>query len=212
MDKSSNGGGRVVVIILVIVVVLGGLGGGWYWLQYKPAQEAKEKARLEQIAKKEAEQKRKELAAQQKAQYEKLIENADAEFNLGNWEAAYSLYSDASSLLPDQQYPQDQLTLVNAKLDEIAALAAGVPGIVETISAATGRFYIIVSSSIDDDLAMDHADKLAQEGNAVKIIEHDTDTIVYYRISVADYDVRDQAMTASASFGTNVNEAWVLQY
>ena len=211
----SNRSNNTAIIIVIVVIVLAGLAGAWYFFMYKPEQEAKEKARLEQIAKEEAEKKRKEQEAQKKAKYDQLIADADAEFNQENWENAYSLYSEASSLYPDQPYPQDQLALVNATLDEIAELEARkAAGIVENITSRTGRYFVVVSSSIDDDLAMDYANKLAKEGNIVKVIEHDTDTLLYYRVSVADYDTWDQAVNAMASFGAygNGEGVWVLKY
>lgn len=213
MSEHSNRNSKAAVVIVILVFVLAGLAGAWYWFMYKPEQEAKEKARLEQIANEEAEKKAAELAAQNKVKYDKLIENADVEFEQGNWGKAQSLYTEASSLFPGQQYPQDQLALVNAKLDEMVVLAAKrAAGIVETVSSPTGRFYIIVSSSIDDDLAMDYASKLAKEGNNVKIIEHDANKLFYYRVSVGDYDTREQAETASASFSNYSSELWVLNY
>lgn len=213
MSEQSNRNGKAAVVIVILVFVLAGLAGTWYWFRYKPEQEAKEKARLEQITKEEAEKKAKELAEQNKVKYDKLIENANAEFEQGNWRKAQSLYTEASSLFPDQQYPKDQLALVNAKLDELAALEAKrAAGIVERVSSRTGRFYVVVSSSIDGDLAMDYARKLAKEGNYVKIIRHDAPKHFYYRVSPGDYDTREQAETAAASFSNSGEGVWVLKY
>ncbi len=210
MSERSNKSG---IIVLILVIVIAGSAGVWYFLMYKPEQEAKEKARLEQIAQAEAEQKRKEQAAQRKAQYDKLIENADPEFEQENWETARSLYNEAAALLPNEQYAKDQLALVNEKLDEIAALEAKMAaGIVETVSSPNGRYYIIVSSSIDDDLAMDYASKLSKEGNNVKVVEHTSNGRPYYGVSVGDYDTWDQAMSASTSFSAFENGIWILSY
>ncbi|MDA0197147.1 MAG: SPOR domain-containing protein [Bacteroidetes bacterium] len=206
----SERSGKAVVIIVILMVVLA---GAWYFFMYRPEQEAKEKARLEQISKEEAEKAAAELAEQNKAKYEQLIENADAEFERENWETANSLYTEASALFPDELYPQDQLALVKAKLDEMAVLEAKrAAGIVETVSSPTGSFYVIVSSSIDDDLAMDYARKLANEGNNVKIIEHNANKLSFYGVSVANYDTREQAESASASYNTTYNGVWVLKY
>ena len=209
MDENSNRSSKTIGVIVVVVFVLAGLVGMWYWLIYKPEQEAKEKARQEQIAKEEAEQKRKELVAQKRANYDKLLEDANAEFEQGNWEAAHSLYSEASSLFPNQKYPNDRLALVNAEMALEAKKAAGV---VETVSSSTGRFYIIVSSSVDGDLAMDHASKLAKEGNNVKIIEPYATNELFHRVSIDDYDTWEKAVTASPSFSTYGNGVWILKY
>lgn len=211
MSTQSNQGSRTLLVVTVVIVLLAGSAGIWYWGIYKPEQEAKEKARLEQVAKAEAEKKRKEQAAQNKVRYDDLIESADLEVAQENWETALSLYSDASALFPNQQYPQDQLVLVNTKLDEKAALEARkAAGIVETISSPTGRFYIIISSSVDGDLAMDYASKLAKEGNNVKVIEPST-TQLFSRVSIDDFDSWDQAVSASDSY-SSYGEVWVLKY
>lgn len=192
---------RNIVIVVIVVIVL--VTGGWYLLKYKPEQQAIEKARLEQQAKEEAEQKRKALAAQKQAKYTQLIKEADAAFVQEQWERAQSLYSQASGLFPDQAYPLDQLTLVNAKLDQLAALAAKrAAGIIEMVSSPTGRYYIIVSSSIDEDLAKDYAEKLANDGNNVKIIVIDAVKQLYYCVAVADYSTRKEAEDARPSFSS----------
>lgn len=213
MNEHSNRNSKAVVVIVILAFIVVGLAGAWYWVMYIPEQEAKEKARQEQMAKEAAEKKAAEQAAQNEAKYKELIEDADSAFEQEDWESARALYTEASSLFPGQPYPKDQLALVNAKLDEIAALEAKrAAGIVETVSSSTGRFYIIVSSSIDDDLAMDYANKLAQEGNNVKIIEHDTDKHLYYRVSVGDYAAREAAEAALASYSNFGKGVWVLEY
>lgn len=213
MNQQANQGNRTLLIIVFIVVVLAGSAAVWYWGIYKPEQEAKERARQEAIAQAAAEEQRKQAAAQRKANYDQLIENADTEFNNENWQMAYSLYTEASALLSNQQYPKDQLVLVNAKLDELAEIEARkAAGVVETVSSATGRFYVIISSSLDGDLAMDYAVKLQQEGTSVKIIQPYEGNEFFHRVSVGDYDTWDQAVSASASFSSEEGAAWVLKY
>ncbi len=213
MSENTNGKSKTIGVIVIVVVVIALLAGGYYFIIYKPAEEAKEKARLEAIAKKEAEKKRKEQAAQKKARYDKLIEDADAEVGQENWDIAFSLYSDAAGLFPNEQYAQDQLTMVQSKLDEIAALEERkAAGIVETVSSATDRYYIIISSSIDDDLAMDYANKLVQEGNYVKILEPLSTEKPFYRVSLGDYDTQAEAESASASFSSFGDGIWILKY
>ncbi|WP_084370484.1 hypothetical protein [Reichenbachiella faecimaris] len=211
MEENSNGTNKATGIIIVILVVIVILGGAWYWFSYKPEQEAKEKARQEQLAKAAAKKKREEAAALKKTKYDQLITNADKEFEQEYWETAKSSYAEASSLFPKEQYPKDQLVLVNQKLDEIA-VQTNSAGTVETLSSATGRFYVVVSSSIDGDLAMDYGNKMAEEGNSVKIIEP-YGSIKFYRVSLGDYDNWDNAIAASTSFSSIDGDAvWVLEY
>lgn len=213
MSENSNNGGKVAGIIVAVVLVIAAAAGSWYFFIYIPEQEAKEEARLEQIKQEEAERKRQEDLAKKKARYEDLIEKADVAYDNENWQEAQSLYSEASNLLPSQQYAKDRLTAVDVKLEELAELEAKrQAGFVEKITERTGRFYIIVSSSIDDDLAMDYARKLASEGNNVKLIEHDAEKNRYYRVSVGDYETREEAESQIASFGTLDGDRWVLAF
>ncbi len=204
---------RITIVVIVIIALLGASVAIWYWGIEKPAQEAAEKARLEQIAKEQAEQRRKEEAAQKQVQYDQLIASGDAAFDQERWNEAYSFYSDASATLPNQQYAKDQLALVSVKLEEIAALEAKkAAGFVETLESPTGRFYVIVSSSFDGDLAMDYATKLAKEGNDVKIIPPKGSNKFFHRVSVGDYDTWDQAVSATSTFSSFESEVWVLKY
>lgn len=213
MSEYSNRSGKTGVVIIIIAIILLVSAGAWYVFSFKPEQEAKEKARLEELARVEAEQKRQEQAAQRKARFDQLIVDADAAFAQENWEAARSLYSDASSLFSNEQYPKDQLSIVNGKLDEIAAREARkAAGVVETVSSPTGRYYLIVSSSIDDDLAMDYASKLAKEGNNVKLVAHNANELPFYGVSLGDYATWDEATAASPSFSGFGSGVWVLKY
>lgn len=213
MDNHSGSNGKKIVIVIAIAVVIVGLVGAWYGFMYIPEQEAKEKARQEEIAKKKAAAKKKKLqeqAAKKKAKYDDWLVKANGEFEQENWDAAMRSYSEASTLFPKEQYPQDQLVLVNEKLEEIASKLEG--GTVETIPEATGRFYIIVSSSIDGDLAMDYAKQKAEEGESVKIIEP-FGSNKFYRVSLDDFETRDEANAASGSFNSvDGDEIWILKY
>ncbi len=210
MDEKPTKGNKTGIVILVVIVVLLAVIGGWYFAMYKPEQEAKEKARLEQIAKEKARKKREAEAAKKKAKYDQLIGQGDQAVEEEYWETAQSAYMQASSLFPKQQYPLDQLTLVNEKLEEIALRSR--VGTVETVSSATGRFYVVVSSSIDGDLAMDYGNRMAKEGSSVKIIEP-YGKVKFYRVSLDDYAAVDEALAASSSISAlDGNGSWILKY
>jgi hypothetical protein len=210
MAENSNGNSKTAGVIIILALVLVVLAGGYYLFMYKPQQEAKEKARLEQIAKEEAEKKRQEQEAQKKVKYEELIGKADIEFANENWEGALPLYTEASATLPNEQYAKDQLALVRAKLDELASKS--VPGTIETVEAPNGRFYVVVSSSVDGDLAMDYAQKLAKEGNSIRIINPSGTNKLFHRVSVADYSTWDEAVAATSSASAFGEGVWVLKY
>lgn len=208
-----NSNKTAIIILSVVFVIIVSI-VSWYFFSYKPAQEAKERARQEQIKKQEEEEQRQRvLLEQKKSRYEDLIEKADAEWEQGNWEAAQSLYAQASALMPNQQYAKDQLAAANAKLQEIADQQAKVSaGIIEQISEAPNLYHVIVSSSIDDDLAMDYAKKLAEQGYNVKLLEHNTGTHVYFRVCVGDYSSKEEAESAKSNFSMLEGDLWVLRY
>ena len=213
MSEHTSQNGRVGIIVGVVVLVIASSLGAWYFFKYKPDQEAKEKARLEQIAKAEAEEKRKQQAVKRKTKYDQLIKSGDEQFYLEQWEAARSQYAEASAIIKNQDYPKNQIALIDVRLNEIAAIEARkVAGVVETISSPTGRFYIIVSSSIDDDLALDYAKKLVAQGEEVKIVEHEASSHFYYRVALGDYATQELADAASLSFGDYGSDIWVLKY
>ena len=205
MEKQKAG--IIVSIILGVLVVAASL---YYFFVYKPAQDAKEKARLEQLAREKAEEERKKQQAQRKARYDQLIKDADVQFNQETWEEARTLYTEASGLFPNQTYPQDQLLKVDSALYAIAALQAG--GTVTSISSPTNRYYIVVSSSVDGDLAMDYAIKLSDEGHNIKIIGPDAVNELFHRVSVADYLTWDEAINNTGSYSSFGGAVWVLKY
>jgi septal ring-binding cell division protein DamX len=211
MSNHSNSAGKVIFISILIMILVGG--GSWYAIVYKPKQDAIKKARQEQLASEAAKKKAEELAVLQKAEYDKLIIGADSAFDQQQWELAQSIYTSANSLLPNEIYAQERLALVNTKLDELAALKArNATGIVEIVSSPTNRFYILVSSSIDEDLAMDYARKLMREGNDVKLIAHRANQLPFYGVAVGDYATRAEADAAFSSFSNFSDKIWIFYY
>lgn len=204
---------KAIAIGIIITLVLAAAIGTWYFLMYKPEKEAQEKARLEQVALKKAEEEKKKQTALNKAKYDKLINTADEEFIAEQWESAQALYSEASAVLPKETYPKDQLVLINAKLEELVAQQERrAAGIIESVASPTERFYVIVSSSVDDDLALDYAKKLSQEGKNVRLVEHNFNELPFFGVSVGDYETRDQAVAASESLTEYGDAVWVLKY
>lgn len=215
MSKETNKGGRIALIIILIVVLLGAAAGSWYFFVYVPEQEAKEKARLEQLAKEEAERKAKEAEEKKRAEYESLVLSAEEEFGTQNYEVSKTHYQDALGLYPEEEYPKERISQINYLLDSIAAeLAKPKIGTIESISRATGRYYVVVSSSIDDDLAMDYAKKLSKMGVSTKILQTKNATHTYFAVSPADFESRAEAEAAISdnseySTGTSL---WVIRY
>lgn len=169
--------------IVLIVLLLALLGGlGWYFLSYKPKHDA-------EVAKAETEQKAKEeeqqrIAAQDKAAKEK---------------------EEAERLAQEQQAQEEAE-------QQAADSAPGNIGTIETISSRTGRYYAIVGSALDGDLAMDYAKKTVKDGTSIKIIPPFGGG-KFHRIAVADLDTwaeaQNKADELKATYGDDV---WVLKY
>jgi tetratricopeptide (TPR) repeat protein len=53
------------------------------------------------------------------AKYDKLVKNADKEFMIENFESAKNLYRDALEIKPGEEYPRQQIVLIDKKMDEI---------------------------------------------------------------------------------------------
>ncbi len=171
-QEDSSNAGKVIGLILVLVVA--GL-AIWYLGFYRPAQQKKEEARIEQLKKEEAAKK----VAQQKAEQERLEREA------AEREAA--------------------------KQEEEAA-AEPETGIVQTINERTGRFYVVVASAIDGDLAMDYANSLANDGKSIDIIPPFGKS-KFHRVTVDNLDTwaaaENRAGELKSEFGDDV---WVIKY
>jgi len=204
--KNNSGTGKTTGIIVIVLLLIAVAAGSYYMFVMRPKQAEAEKAKQEQLAKEAADKRKKE-------DYAKLIEQGDKEFGAEDWSAAKSSYSQAVALYSNEQYPNDQLNIINAKLAEIAALNAKPKiGTIETISAATKRFYIVASSSIDGDLAMDFASKIVKKGDNVGIIAPYGKN-KYYRVTLGNYDSWGAAENAINGFNaTYGNGIWILKY
>jgi hypothetical protein len=94
------------------------------------------------------------------------------------------------------------------------ALVAAKPtiGTIETLSGRTKRYYVVVTSDIDDDLLMDYAKTLSSKGVSVKIIPPFGGKN-FFRLAIADHDTFALAQTnadaAKADYGAAV---WVIKY
>jgi cytoskeletal protein RodZ len=95
------------------------------------------------------------------------------------------------------------------------SLAAATPaiGLIETLSERSGRYYVVVASSIDDDLIMDYAKKLSQKGVSSKIIPPFGKTkFSRIAIDVADTYADAQANADSKKGGDYGDAVWVVKY
>jgi hypothetical protein len=95
---------------------------------------------------------------------------------------------------------------------EAAAKAKPADGTIETLSDRTGRYYVVISSSVDGDLAMDRAKKLSAAGKSSKIIPP-FGKWKYYRLCIGDFDSFASAQSSADASKAEFGEAlWVLKY
>lgn len=95
---------------------------------------------------------------------------------------------------------------------EAEAAAEANRGSFETVPNRTGRYYIIVASAVDVDLATDYAKKLAQEGKNAKILAPKGRNR-FHRVAVGDYEnlagAREELNDLRERYG---DEVWVVKF
>jgi hypothetical protein len=85
-------------------------------------------------------------------------------------------------------------------------------GSIETLNQRTGHYFVIISSSIDGDLAMDQAKKLSAKGVSSKIIPP-FGKWKFYRLGIGDFDSFSNAQTSADASKTEYGNAlWVMKF
>lgn len=84
-------------------------------------------------------------------------------------------------------------------------------GIVEALTAPTGRYYVVITSAVDGDLIMDHAKKLSSTGVSCKVIPP-FGKFKFYRLTIADGDTFAAAQEIANSKKAEFGDTWVLKY
>ena len=198
------------LIITLIVIVLAVAGGVGYFMYYKPMNEKNER-------------------------YEALLAEADKYVKDKKWDSAVAKFKEAKKIKPDDAKLSTSLASAETELarfeeaakqaleaEQAAAAAKEAepeaeeptqePGTVETISSKTGRYYVVVASAIDGDLANDYAEKLAGKGDSPKVIEPYSKK-PFYRVALADYEALMDAQTKAEELkGEYGDEVWVIRY
>ena len=84
---------------------------------------------------------------------------------------------------------------------------------IEAIAAPTGRSYIIVGSFVDEDMARDLGNKLAEQGVGIRILAPTSRAPLLHRVAVADYATFSDAVVEVEAYKLNYGErTWVLKY
>lgn len=97
------------------------------------------------------------------------------------------------------------------RLEEIANAKPAV-GTMEILNARTRRYYVVISSAVDDDLMIDYAKKLSASGVSTKMIPPFGGK-QFYRLAIADHETfalaQANADAAKSDYGNGV---WVIKY
>jgi hypothetical protein len=95
---------------------------------------------------------------------------------------------------------------------EAEANAKPAIGTIETLSGATGRWYVIAASSIDGDLIMDEAKRKSAKGISTKIIPP-FGKWKYFRLTISDFDTFTLAdANAKETAAQYDGKLWVMKY
>lgn len=112
----------------------------------------------------------------------------------------------------EERLAQERAAEEERKRQEALAKATPPVGTIEVLSARTKRYYVVITSDIDDDLLMDYAKKLSAQGINLKVIPPFGGKN-FHRLAIADHDTFAQAQAnadaAKATYGSGV---WVLKY
>jgi len=86
------------------------------------------------------------------------------------------------------------------------------PGEINILTEPTGRYYVVIGSFIDDDLAMDYGHVLAEEGTGSMILSP-TGKTKFYRLALSDHGSWNEAQQEANSLKSDYSDAlWVLKY
>lgn len=99
------------------------------------------------------------------------------------------------------------------KVETVVAEVKPAAGTIETLSGRSGRYYVVIASSIDGDLIMDYAKKLSAKGATLKIIPPFGKT-KFHRLAVSEADTYANAQAAADGMkgGDYGNSVWVVKY
>ncbi|MBL7850765.1 MAG: hypothetical protein JNN04_07680 [Cyclobacteriaceae bacterium] len=112
----------------------------------------------------------------------------------------------------EERLAREQAAEEERKRQEALVKATPPVGTIEVLSARTTRYYVVITSDIDDDLLMDYAKKLSAQGINLKVIPPFGGKN-FHRLAIADHETFAQAQAsadaAKATYGSGV---WVLKY
>jgi hypothetical protein len=97
------------------------------------------------------------------------------------------------------------------RLDSLARLSTN-PGNIQQLTERTGKYYVVVSSAIDNDLLMDYANKLIAKGENCFIIPPFGNT-KFHRLAIDSKDTYGDAQARADGLKSDyTDDLWVIKY
>ncbi len=138
---------------------------------------------------------------EQKAVAEKKAQDDDAAKKIADDEAR------------DRKLEQDRLAREQAEADALAAQEEQIPtvGEINIITEPTGRYYVVISSFVDEDLAMDYGKDLSELGIGSMILRPGQGK--FNRLALSDFGSWNEAQLEADNLKSEYSDAlWVLKY
>ena len=185
---------KVTAIIVGIVLFIGA--GVVYWFfSHAPAAEPSEEA------------------YPMHEEYESEVPNADVDFIEDDASATHQAPVEAKQDTQTHELDKELEALEeDTKAFNPPTTAKPEKGTITKINTPQGRYYVIVGSFIDDDLASDYANQLANQGVEVMLIAPPQGKH-FFHVAVdqedSAYDANEKAAALKATYGQDI---WVMKY
>ena len=140
---------------------------------------------------------RPQAAAEEKAKQEQLAKDQEA-----------ARIAAAKKKQEEERLAAEQAANADADADEASSQTAEF----STISEPTGRYYIVIESFLDGDMAMDLGKKMKEDGTSTVLLSP-KGTKKFHRLSMGDFGTFVEAQEAANKLkGEFGDDLWVLKY
>jgi septum formation inhibitor MinC len=140
---------------------------------------------------------RPQVAAEEKAKQEQLAKDQEA-----------ARIAAAKKKQEEERLAAEQAANAEADADEASAQTAEF----STISAPTGRYYIVIGSFLDGDMGADYGNKLKEKGISTFLLSP-KGTKKFHRLTMGDFGTFIEAQEAANKLkGEFGDDLWVLKY
>jgi len=193
-------------VIIIGALVFVAIGFGLMWLYNQTIGDEKQIVKTEKTQKATPKKNTKKRATTPK----KKVENKAADINSKPKNNVKTTPAKKTPPVKKKSTPKSSKPKPSTANKPVAQTAQ--PGQIVRVQNGAGRSYIIIGSFVDEDLAMDYAKELSEQGKGIKIINPFGKT-KRYRVSIADYDTYNSAASKLGSFkGEFGDQVWALKY